>query len=111
MSVPLSKRIVVTGTGVVGPLGCGTDQVWRRLLAGQSGIRRLPDEVSEGTGTAVGGVVPSFEEDPIAGYNPEAVVATKDRKKMDRFIEFALVAAQEAITQAGWFPNSHSANG
>lgn len=104
MSMQFSKRIVVTGTGVVSPLGCGTAEVWRRLLTGQSGIRRLPDEVVEGTGTAVGGVVPGLDEDPIAGYDPEAVIAAKDRKKMDRFIEFALVAAQEAVAQAGWTP-------
>ncbi|MFY3985902.1 beta-ketoacyl-ACP synthase II [Achromobacter xylosoxidans] len=106
MSVKLAKRIVVTGVGIVSPLGCGADEVWRRLLAGQSGIRILPDEITEGTGVAVGGVVPSLEEDPAAGYAPEAVILPKDRKKMDRFIEFALVAAQEAVTQAGWHPSN-----
>lgn len=98
-------RIVVTGTGIVGPLGCGTKIVWRRLLAGQSGIRLLPDELTEGTGVYVGGVVPTLEEDPQAGYDAERVIAAKDRKKMDRFIEFALVAAQEALNQAGWKPS------
>lgn len=99
------RRIVVTGTGIVGPLGCGTEIVWRRLLAGQSGIRLLPDELTEGTGVYVGGVVPTLEEDPQAGYDAERVIAAKDRKKMDRFIEFALVAAQEALDQAGWKPS------
>lgn len=99
------RRIVVTGTGIVGPLGCGTEIVWRRLLAGQSGIRLLPDEFTEGTGVYVGGVVPTLEEDPEAGYDAERVIAAKDRKKMDRFIEFALVAAQEALDQAGWKPS------
>lgn len=97
-------RIVVTGMGVVGPLGCGTETVWSRLLAGQSGIRVLPVELAEGTGTAIGGQVPSLTDDPQAGYDPERVIAPKERKKMDRFIEFALVAAQEALTQAGWSP-------
>ncbi|MDO9345441.1 MAG: beta-ketoacyl-ACP synthase II [Pseudomonas sp.] len=98
------KRIVVTGVGIVGPLGCGVEEVWKRLLAGRSGIRQLPVEVAEGTGVAVGGQVPSLEEDAIAGYDPERVISAKDRKKMDRFIEFALVAAHEALEQAGWHP-------
>ncbi|MBK5300836.1 hypothetical protein JFT98_06605 [Erwinia sp. TH29] len=98
------KRIVVTGVGIVGPLGCGLEEVWKRLLAGRSGIRNLPDDITEGTGVAVGGQVPSLEEDAIAGYDPERIISAKDRKKMDRFIEFALVAAHEALEQAGWHP-------
>ncbi|OPG73432.1 beta-ketoacyl-[acyl-carrier-protein] synthase II [Pseudomonas ogarae] len=98
------KRIVVTGVGIVGPLGCGVEEVWQRLLAGRSGIRLLSGDITEGTGVAVGGQVPSLEEDPIAGYDPERIIPAKDRKKMDRFIEFALVAAEEALQQAGWQP-------
>ncbi|MEC5317714.1 beta-ketoacyl-ACP synthase II [Brenneria populi subsp. brevivirga] len=108
MSVQYPKRIVVTGMGLVGPLGCGTDEVWRRLLAGQSGIRILPGELTEGTGVAVGGLVPSLEEDAVAGYDPDRAIAAKDRKKMDRFIAFALVAAQEALAQAGWHPSDET---
>jgi 3-oxoacyl-[acyl-carrier-protein] synthase II len=48
--------------------------------------------------------VPTLEEDSQAGYDPERVVTAKERKKMDRFIEFALVAAQEALAQAAWQP-------
>ena len=98
------KRIVVTGVGIVGPLGCGVEAVWKRLLAGQSGIRNLARDITEGTGVAVGGQVPSLEEDAIAGYDPDRLISAKDRKKMDRFIEFALVAAHEALEQANWHP-------
>lgn len=105
MSTPEGqKRIVVTGVGIVGPLGCGVEEVWQRLLAGRSGIRILPGDITEGTGVAVGGQVPSLEEDANAGYDPERVIPLKDRKKMDRFIEFALVAADEALAQAHWHP-------
>lgn len=97
-------RIVITGMGTVSPLGVGTEATWQRLLAGQSGIRILSDELTAGIGTAVGGRVPSLEEDPLAGYNPDHFITTKERKKMDRFIEFALVAAEEALTQANWRP-------
>lgn len=105
MSTPAGQtRIVVTGVGVVGPLGCGVEEVWKRLLAGHSGIRSLPEVFTEGTGVAVGGQVPTLEEDAVAGYDPERFIPPKDRKKMDRFIEFALVAAHEALEQAGWHP-------
>lgn len=104
MSTQYSNRIVVTGMGTVGPLGCGTETTWTRLLAGQSGIRVLPVDLADGTGTAIGGQVPSLMEDPQSGYDPEQFIAAKERKKMDRFIEFALVAAQEALAQAGWHP-------
>lgn len=99
-----SKRIVVTGMGIVGPLGCGAEEVWRRLLAGQSGIRSLPGELTDGVPCTVGGQVPTLAEDPVAGFDPELAAPAKDRKKMDRFIEFALAAAREALTQAGWAP-------
>lgn len=104
MSVRNTVRIVVTGTGIVGPLGCGTESVWSRLLAGQSGIRVLPTDLTDGTGTTIGGQVPTLAEDPEAGYDPERSIAVKDRKKMDRFIEFALVGAEEALAQAAWQP-------
>jgi len=103
------KRIVVTGVGIVGPLGCGTETVWQRLLAGRSGIGTLPVAITEGTGVTAGGQVPTLEEDAVAGYQPDLVIAAKERRKMDRFIEFALVAAHEALQQAGWQPNTEEA--
>lgn len=102
------KRIVVTGTGLVTPLGCGVDEVWRRLLAGVSGISTLPNHIGEGTGVAVAGQVPALDIDPVAGYNADALIPAKERKKMDRFIEFALVAAHEALAQANWYPTDEA---
>ncbi|AVU77364.1 MULTISPECIES: beta-ketoacyl-ACP synthase II [Pseudomonas] len=108
MTAEGQKRIVVTGMGIVSPLGCAVEEVWLRLLAGRSGIRNLSGDITEGTGVAVGGQVPSLQEDAVAGYDPERFISVKDRKKMDRFIEFALVAADEALAQAGWHPTQAS---
>lgn len=102
-------RVVVTGVGIVSPLGVGVEHVWPRLLAGKTGIRQLPDELCAETGVAVGGVVPNQEEDAQAGYHPESIIPLKERKKMDRFIEFALVAADEALSQANWRPVTQEA--
>ncbi|WCM89312.1 beta-ketoacyl-ACP synthase II [Acidovorax sp. NCPPB 3576] len=98
------RRVVVTGLGLVSPLGCGVELAWARLLAGASGLRRLPESVVEGLAAKVGGVVPSIAEDAEGGWDPGTVVGTKDARKMDRFIPFALGAAQQALAQAGWTP-------
>jgi 3-oxoacyl-[acyl-carrier-protein] synthase II len=100
------RRIVVTGMGAVTPLAADVETSWSRLLAGCSGIRRLPDEVAGDLPAKIGGVVPSLEEDPGAGFDPNAVFAPKDQRKVDRFILFALAAAQEALAQAEWTPVS-----
>ncbi|AJO77811.1 beta-ketoacyl-ACP synthase II [Pseudomonas sp. MRSN 12121] len=105
----MNKRIVVTGMGAVTPLGCGVEQIWQRLLAGQSGIRRLPEALVGDLPISIGGQVPDRLEDPQAGFDPDAVLAPKEQRKMDRFILFALAAAQEALAQAGWAPQTAEA--
>lgn len=102
------RRIVVTGLGAVTPLAAGVEASWSRLLAGRSGIRRLPDDVVGDLPAKVGGAVPSLEEDPDAGFDPDAVLAPKDQRKVDRFILFALAAAEEALARAKWKPASET---
>ncbi|AIR59378.1 3-oxoacyl-ACP synthase [Cedecea neteri] len=101
-----AKRIVVTGMGIVSPLGCGVQHVWQSLLAGKSGISALDEKIVEDIPCKVAGQVPSVEQDPEHGFDPLATIPAKERKKMDRFIEFALVAAHEALAQADWSPAS-----
>jgi 3-oxoacyl-[acyl-carrier-protein] synthase II len=97
-------RIVVTGMGLVSPLGVGVGSAWRRLVGGRSGLRLLPDEIVGDLAAKVGGVVPGIEEDAEAGFDVDRYVPMKDQKKMDRFILFTMAAAEEAIRQAGWQP-------
>jgi 3-oxoacyl-[acyl-carrier-protein] synthase II len=103
------RRIVVTGLGAVTPLAAGVEPSWSRLVAGRSGIRRLSDGVVGDMPAKVGAIVPSLEQDPDAGFNPNAVLAPKDQRKVDRFILFALAAAEEALAQANWNPASEAA--
>jgi 3-oxoacyl-[acyl-carrier-protein] synthase II len=98
------RRIVVTGMGAVSPLGCGVELIWSRLILGRSGLRALPASIGADLTARVAGIVPDKAEDNEAGFDPDAVVARKDQRKMDRFILFAMVAAAEAIAQAGWTP-------
>lgn len=101
------RRIVITGMGAVSPLGANVGISWSRLLAGQSGIRRLDDAVVGDLTSKIGGVVPSFGDDPEGGFDPDTVLAPKDQRKVDRFIIFALAAAEEALVQANWKPGSN----
>ncbi|MER8807555.1 beta-ketoacyl-ACP synthase II [Mesorhizobium australicum] len=100
------RRIVVTGMGAVSPLGANAATSWSRLLAGRSGIRSLPDEMVGDLPAKIGGIVPSLEQDPEGGFDPDTVLAAKEQRKADRFIVFALAAAEEALAEARWNPVS-----
>src|SRR5437899_5325504 len=97
------RRIVVTGMGLVSPLGCGSEVAWSRLLAGKSGLTILPEWASSLPGR-VAGLVPTKADDQDGGFDPDLTIPPKEQRKMDRFIQFALVAAAEAVKQAGWSP-------
>ncbi|KZT14538.1 beta-ketoacyl-[acyl-carrier-protein] synthase II [Acidovorax sp. GW101-3H11] len=96
------RRVVITGMGLVSPLGCNVELAWQRLLAGRSGITVLPEAVTEGVPAKVAGRVLPLSEDAEGGWDVDAVVSPKDQRKMDRFIPFALGAADQALAQAGW---------
>jgi len=96
------RRVVVTGLGLVTPLGNGVKTNWERLLASQSGIRRIDTfEVSD-LPAQIAGMVPR-------GTGPgeldlDAVASSKDRRRMDDFIVYGLAAAMEAVEDSGWKP-------
>jgi len=96
------RRVVITGMGLVSPLGCNVELGWQRLLAGRSGITVLPEAVTEGVPAKVAGRVLPLSEDTEGGWDVDAIVSAKDQRKMDRFIPFALGAADQALAQAGW---------
>jgi 3-oxoacyl-[acyl-carrier-protein] synthase II len=101
----LKERIVITGMGLVSPLGLGVASVWDRLIRGESGIRSLPTTLSEGLNTHIAGQVPSQTEQ-ANGLNESDYLSPKDRKRVDLFTLFALAAAEEALTQANWRPTT-----
>ena len=101
----LKERIVITGMGLVSPLGLGVSSVWDKLIQGQSGIRLLPTTLSEGLTTLIAGQVPSHTEQ-ANGLNESDYLSPKDRKRVDLFTLYALAAAEEALSQANWHPTS-----
>ncbi|MEJ2691896.1 MAG: beta-ketoacyl-ACP synthase, partial [Candidatus Thiodiazotropha sp.] len=102
----MHSPIVITGMGIISPLGCGVKSVWKRLTEGRSGIVRIDRFEVEDFPVRIAGLVPGVERDPEAGFDPERVIAAKERKKIDLFTLYALAAAEEALGQAGWAPRT-----
>lgn len=98
------KRIVITGMGAVSPLGTGTEQAWQHLLAGQSGISTLPQSLAKGSPVPIAGWIKPLAEEPLLGLDVADHLPAKELRRIDRFIQFALIAAEEAIQQAAWRP-------
>jgi 3-oxoacyl-[acyl-carrier-protein] synthase II len=87
------RRVVVTGVGIITPLGIGVEKSWEGLLAGKSGIRRITQFDSSQFPTKIAG--------EVEGFNPEDYIEIKEIKKMDRFIQFAIAAAHIALEDSG----------
>ena len=93
------KRVVITGMGIVSPVGCGVEYAWQNIVAGKSGVRKIEDfDVSDLSCQIAGMPVRGTEQ---GQYNPDTVVEPRDQRKMDKCILYAVVAADEAIRDAG----------
>jgi|TARA_R110001592_G_scaffold141938_4_gene363888 3-oxoacyl-[acyl-carrier-protein] synthase II len=99
------RRVVVTGLGIVNSLGTGIDLNWSRLLAGQSGIRKLEGYEQYDLPAKIGGTVP-LGDGADGTFNAEAWVPTKDQRRMDTFIIYGMAAAIQAIEDSGWKPEA-----
>ncbi len=99
------RRVVVTGMGIVCPLGLGVEPVWRRLIEGRSGISAIQNFDTKDLSCKVAGQVPAGSR-AEGGLDINEWIPTKDQKKMDRFIHFGLVAATEAMEDSGWKPET-----
>lgn len=94
-----TRRVVVTGMGIVSPLGTGVDHVWKRIIAGESGLTTITNFNVEDLPAKVAGVVPRGLG--ANEFNPDDHIEPKEQKKMDEFIHFAMGAADEAIKDSG----------
>ncbi len=95
----MTRRVVVTGMGIVSPLGVGIDHVWKRLIAGESGLGPITKFDTSDLPAKVAGEVP-FGNNP-GEFNADNYIEPKEQKKMDTFIHFAMGAADEAINDSG----------
>jgi len=90
--------------GLVTPLGCGIDEIWQRLIDGKSGVGTINRFSVDDLPIKIAGLVPDHLKDEIAGLDHEAVLSRKERRKIDLFTLYALAAAEQALSQAGWRP-------
>jgi 3-oxoacyl-[acyl-carrier-protein] synthase II len=102
------RRVVVTGLGLVTPLGCGVETVWSRLVQGQSGLARIEHFETDDLSCQIAGIVPRVDgrnggaPDVDGSFDPDAVMAPREQKRIDDFILYAIAAADEALKHSGW---------
>ena len=97
------RRVVVTGMGMVTPLGDGVDTNWRRLMAAESGIRSIQAFDTSDLPTKIAGEVPQGDKESGL-FNADLYMLPKDQRKVDKFIIFAMAAARQAVEDSGWKP-------
>jgi 3-oxoacyl-[acyl-carrier-protein] synthase II len=99
------RRVVVTGMGIVSPVGCGVDATWANILAGKSGARKIDEfEVSD-IACQIAHRIP-LGDYADGKFNPDEWMDVKDQRKVDPFIVYAMAAAKQAIDDAGVEPRS-----
>jgi len=97
------RRVVVTGLGLVTPLGCGVEAVWKRLIAGESGLGPIDRFGASDLPARVAGQLP--EGDTAEGlWNADDWVEKREQRKIDPFITYGIAAAQQAVDDSGWKP-------
>jgi len=104
------RRVVITGMGLVTPLANGLEASWKKLVAGESGLKSVDLFDTSDLACKIGGQVPWISgrgggkaDDPDS-FNPEKTMSPKEQRRVDEFILYAMAAADEAIADSGWTP-------
>jgi 3-oxoacyl-[acyl-carrier-protein] synthase II len=101
------RRVAITGLGMVSPLGCGVEASWARLIEGRSGAGPITRFDASGLATRIACEVP-LGDGTDGSFNGDDWVAPKDQRKIDTFILYAMAAAEQAVTDAGWKPEAEA---
>ena len=99
------RRVVVTGLGAVSPLAGNIDATWSRLLEGKSGLGKIEGFDVSDLPVRVAAQIPTTDVDP-EGFDASKYMAEKEQRKVDPFIVFGVSAAQQAIEDSGWIPET-----
>jgi 3-oxoacyl-[acyl-carrier-protein] synthase II len=100
------RRVVVTGVGMVSPLGCGAEASWQRLLAGESGGAKIEGFETADLACRIACQIPRGDGSD-GSFNPDQWMEPKEQRKVDPFIVYAMAAATQALDDAGWHPTSY----
>ena len=100
------RRVVVTGLGMLTPLGCGVEPTWARLLQGDSGAKKIDTFDVSDISCQIACVIPRGDGSN-GTYNPDQWMEPKEQRKVDQFIVYAMCAARQALNDAGWHPKSY----
>ncbi len=104
------RRVVVTGLGLVTPVGCGVDTAWKNILSGKSGASKIEHFDVSDLGCKVAAVMPRVDgraggsSDMEGAFDPDKVMSARDAKRVDDFILYSVAASDEALKDANWNP-------
>ena len=102
------RRVVVTGLGLLTPLGFGIDTNWKRLVSGVVGINKIDNfEVSD-LPCKIAGQIPKKCVDPEGGLSIDDWIEPREYKRIDRFIAYGLISATQAVEDSGWIPKNEN---
>jgi 3-oxoacyl-[acyl-carrier-protein] synthase II len=99
------RRVVVTGLGLLSPFGYGVEHSWRQLLSARSAARRITEFEVEDLACKIAHVIPRGDGADHS-FNPEAVLEPKELRKIGDFILYGIAAADEALEDSGWLPET-----
>ncbi|MGX8008638.1 beta-ketoacyl-ACP synthase II [Mesorhizobium sp. ORM8.1] len=100
------RRVVVTGLGLLSPFGMGVEHSWRELLSGRSACRRITEFEVDDLACKIAHIIPRGDGSN-GTFNPEAVLEPKELRKIGDFILYGIAAADEAMADSGWKPQTH----
>jgi 3-oxoacyl-[acyl-carrier-protein] synthase II len=98
----MTRRVVITGIGVVSPLADGAELTWKKLIEAESGIRGITSFDVSDLPAKIGGSVPLG--DGLGLFQPDKYMSAKEQRKVDKFILYAVAAATQAVEDSGWLP-------
>jgi 3-oxoacyl-[acyl-carrier-protein] synthase II len=100
------RRVVVTGLGMLTPLGCGVEPTWKKLLAGESGASKIDHFDVSDIPCKIAMQIPRGDGSN-GSFNPDQWMEPKEQRKVDNFIIYAMCASRQALDDAGWHPQSY----
>ncbi|MCF6293886.1 MAG: beta-ketoacyl-ACP synthase II, partial [Robiginitomaculum sp.] len=108
----MKRRVVITGLGLVTPLGASVASSWKHLIAGMSGAKAITHFETDDLACKIAAQIPWVDgkagggADVYGSFDPDKVMSKRDRKRVDNFILYGVAAADEAIADSGWTANS-----